>query len=196
MILENCEALEVLDIQYLTIDLEDAIGGPWACLRMRKLLLDIDTKILRKPSYLRFPPSRRSVKEKQLFDRLEILYRQIGELTSLRYLHLGNLMRDFRKRSIGNYIQPFPGLLRLSEKEKEIVPGCLELWRGLTRLKEIHGSVAPETPDHKLPVDAAEVDWILRHWPEFAQASFFPDVADEESSPETIFALLTCCALL
>ncbi|KAF9136612.1 hypothetical protein BGX30_011036 [Mortierella sp. GBA39] len=174
MILEYCEALEVLNIRDSTMDLEDAIAGPWACLRMKELQLDIDTMIPRKPSYLRPPPSRRSAKEKQLFDRLEILYRQIGKLTNLRYLHLGNPTRDYNKRLTGKYIQPFPGLLRLGDKEKGVVPGYLELLSGLTRLKEIHGSVAPETPYHKMEVDAKEVDWILEHWPEFAEASFFP----------------------
>ncbi|KAF9540720.1 hypothetical protein EC957_003868 [Mortierella hygrophila] len=174
MILEYCEALEVLNLRDSTMDLEDAIAGPWACLRMRELQLDIDTMILRKPSYLRPPPSRRSAKEKQLFGCLEILYRQIGKLTNLRYLHLGNPTRNYNKRLTGKYIQPFPGLLRLSDKEKGIVPGYLELLSGLTRLKEIHGSVAPETLYHKMEVDAKEVDWILEHWPEFAEASFFP----------------------
>lgn len=174
MILEHCEALEVLDVRDSTMDLEDAIGCPWACSRLRELHLDIDTKITRKPSYLRPPPSRRSPKEKQLFGRLEILYRQIGKLTNLQYLHLGDSTRDYKKRSLKKYIQPFPGLLRLSDKEKGIVPGYLELLSGLTRLKEIRGSVAPETPDHKLAADAAEVDWILEHWPEVAMSSFFP----------------------
>lgn len=54
------------------------------------------------------------------------------------------------------------------------MPGYLELLSGLTRLKEIHGSVAPETPNRMMEVDAKEVDWILEHWPEFAEASFFP----------------------
>lgn len=174
MILECCEALETLSVRDSKMDLEDAIARPWACSRMRELQLDIDTKIPRKPSYLRPPPSRRSAKEKQLFDRLEILYRQIGKLTNLRYLHLGNPTHDYNKWSTGKYIQPFPGLLRLGDKEKGIVPGYLELLSGLTRLKEIHGSVAPETSDHMMKEDSKEVDWILEHWPEFVEASFFP----------------------
>ncbi|KAG9064889.1 hypothetical protein KI688_003151 [Linnemannia hyalina] len=183
MILEYCEALEVLNVRDSTMGLEDAIAGPWACLRLRELQLDIDTMIPRKPSYLRPPPSRRSAKEKQLFDRLEILYRQIGKLTNLRYLHLGNPTRNYNKRSTEKYIQPFPGLLRLSDKEKRTVPGYLELLSGLTRLKEIHGSVAPETPYHKMEVDAKEVNWILEHWPEFAEASFFPTWRSKNRHP-------------
>ncbi|KAK3837989.1 MAG: hypothetical protein JOS17DRAFT_732378 [Linnemannia elongata] len=174
MILKYGEALEVLDVRDSTMDLEDAIGCPWACSRLRELHLDIDTKIPRQPSYLRPPPSRRFPKEKQFFGRLEILYRQIGKLMNLRYLHLSDLNRESKNRWTKKYIQPFPGLLRLSDKEKGIVPGYLELLSGLTRLKEIRGSVAPETPDHKLAADAAEVDWILEHWPELALSDFFP----------------------
>ncbi|KAF9333382.1 hypothetical protein BGZ91_011277 [Linnemannia elongata] len=137
-------------------------------------LLDIDTMVPRKPLYRSPPPSRRSAQEQRLFDRLEIFYRQIGKLTNLRYLHLGNPTRDSKKRSTEKRIQPFPGLLRLGDKEEATVPGYLELLSGLTRLKEIHGSVAPETPNRMMEVDAKEVDWILEHWPEFAEASFFP----------------------
>ncbi|OAQ22404.1 hypothetical protein K457DRAFT_131308 [Linnemannia elongata AG-77] len=174
IILECCEALEALSVQDSTVDLEDAIAGPWACSRISVLKLDIETMVPRKPLYRSPPPSRRSAQEQRLFDRLEIFYRQIGKLTNLRYLHLGNPTRDSKKRSTEKRIQPFPGLLRLGDKEEATVPGYLELLSGLTRLKEIHGSVAPETPNRMMEVDAKEVDWILEHWPEFAEASFFP----------------------
>ncbi|KAF9123474.1 hypothetical protein BG015_005313, partial [Linnemannia schmuckeri] len=173
MILQHCEALEVLNTRYSPMDLEDAIAAAWASSRITDLSIDINTGINRKPFYLHPPPSHRSTNEKKLFDRLEILYRQIGKQTSLRSLHLTALHDSTRKTE--KYIQPFPGLLRLSDKtENGIVPGYLELLSGLKRLKEIQGSVAPETADHKLAEDAAEVDWILKHWPEFRIGDFFP----------------------
>ncbi|KAF8924876.1 hypothetical protein BGZ47_003630 [Haplosporangium gracile] len=176
MILQHCGALEVLNILYSPMQLEDAIAVPWASSRIMELSIDINTGIRRESFYLRPPPVHRSANEEQLFDRLEILYRQIGKQTSLRSLQLGAFHDgDLKARTTGKYIQPFPGLLRLSDKtENGIVPGYLELLSGLKRLQEIQGSVAPETADHKLAEDAAEVDWILNHWPEFRIGAFFP----------------------
>lgn len=175
MILEHCEALEILDVRCSVLDLEDAIAAPWASSRMMELSLDINTGVKRKPFYLRPPPSRRSPKEKQLFDRLENLYRQIGKQTNLRTLHLGQLNKhDIRKLNAGKYIQPFSGMLRLSDKKEGVVPGYLELLGGLKKLWKISGSVGPETENYKVAADSAEAKWIIDNWPAFILSDFFP----------------------
>ncbi|KAG0293615.1 hypothetical protein BGZ96_002569 [Linnemannia gamsii] len=175
MILEHCEALEILDVRRSMLDLEDAIAAPWASSRMMELSLDINTGVKRKVFYLRPSPSRRSPKEKQLFGRLESLYRQIGKQTNLRTLCLGQRNeRDCKKMEAGKYIQPFAGMLRLSDKKDGVVSGYLELLVGLKQLWRISGSVGPETKNYKVAVDSAEAKWMIEHWPAFVCADFFP----------------------
>lgn len=36
---------------------------------------------------------------------------------------------------------------------------------GLSKLRKVSGTIGPETEDGKLAANAAEVEWILEHWP-------------------------------
>lgn len=162
--LESCTSLEDSSVIQSTMDLGDAVASPWASSSLTLLDLDIDTRMGRKPYYLRPSPSRWSGKEKRIFGQLEILYRQIGKQKNLWRLQLGKGYRHWGNRKVPEDVQQFPGMLRLGDKDG-IVPGYLDMLAGLSKLVEVGGDISPETRDGKLAEDAAEVDWILEHWP-------------------------------
>ncbi|KAG0293613.1 hypothetical protein BGZ96_002567 [Linnemannia gamsii] len=172
-VLESCASLEVLSVIQSTLDLGDSVASPWASSSLTLLELDIDTRLGSKPYYFRPPPSRRSGKEKRIFGQLEILYRQIGKQKNLRVLQLGKGYQGRGDRKIPEDVQPYPGMLRLSDRNG-IVPGYLDMLAELSKLEKIGGDIGPETKDRKLAANAAEVDWILEHWPRLYWVKFLP----------------------
>ncbi|KAF9118536.1 hypothetical protein BGW39_001064 [Mortierella sp. 14UC] len=191
-ILNECVVLEDLNVDLSHIDLGDAVAAsPWASSRIRSLKLNIRIEQLPdhpglprqskyRPFYIRKPPVLLPGEERT-FERLEVLYRQIGKQKELRLLQLSTREYDASGCIVGLFdgVQPFPGMLRLKDKKKNKdmemeLPGYLELLAGLSKLEFVGSAVVPETDGFKLAEDAEEVDWILEHWPRLRTAGFIP----------------------
>ncbi|OAQ32045.1 hypothetical protein K457DRAFT_16922 [Linnemannia elongata AG-77] len=160
--------------------LKDAIAAPWACTRIKHLNLLVRINELRtepelgRPAYFhREAPVKLSPIETRYFEPLEHFYRQIGRLTELRHLDLRMDMMGpdgERQNNIPTYMEvSFPGLLNIGMGR----PGYLELLGGLSKLKELRGSVFLDTYETELRVGAVEVFWMREHWPLLESADFF-----------------------
>lgn len=111
--------------------------------------------------------------ETRYFEPLEHFYRQIGKLTELRHLDLrmdkmgpnGERQSDIPTCSEVS----FPGLLNIGMGR----PGYLELLGGLSKLKQLCGSVFATTYETELRVGAVEAFWMREHWPLLERADFF-----------------------
>jgi hypothetical protein len=119
------------------------------------------------PYHKRPSPLTLSAEEDQQLKSLETLYRQIGALTSMRWLNLraeffdpeGHypLTRDYKRIS-------FPGLLSLG-CERTDQPGFLHLLAGMTRIERLLGSVSVTSEENKVTVGAREIEWMEQYWP-------------------------------
>ncbi|KAH7055120.1 hypothetical protein BKA57DRAFT_501655 [Linnemannia elongata] len=190
-IVVECGALERLTVQrsmneeqrHRCLKLEDAIEFPWACNRIKSLLLTIaipDTPLnlpadLVVPYYRRRLPITLSAKETQQFRDLESFYRQLGALTELERLDLRALFFDPSgdREVSGNFmVNTFPGMFSLGKKEIRR-PGYLQLLGGLTKLKELYGSICLAMEETEATVGMDEVVWMDKHWPALERAGFF-----------------------
>ncbi|KAF9340906.1 hypothetical protein BGZ91_011911 [Linnemannia elongata] len=63
--------------------------------------------------------------------------------------------------------------------------GYLRLLGGLTKLKELRGSVSATTEETKYQMTWGEVRWMAGHWPNLEFAEFFE--ADEEPRKEFLW---------
>ncbi|KAF9098249.1 hypothetical protein BGX23_006665 [Mortierella sp. AD031] len=100
IVFKQCCNLTILhlgasDGQGLYVDLDDVLEVPWSFTKLKNLSLALsgcelpsDPTPESLPYYSRPRPILLSEAEKQQFARLEKLYKQIGKLTELKYLHL------------------------------------------------------------------------------------------------------------
>jgi hypothetical protein len=188
MVLTQCRGLEIFETRWagqrgdLCIDLGDAIEFPWACTRMRTLRLTVavpDEPLYRhigeEPYYMRPPPTTLSAAEQEQFDQLEVLYRQIGELVEIQTLELSAVFYDPNDRrpfSFRTGANTFPGMLSTGN-HRSGRPGYLHHLGGLTKLRELAGSVSAETGETKVTMGLIEAHWMNEHWPVLQCARFF-----------------------
>ncbi|KAF9911802.1 hypothetical protein EC991_002104 [Linnemannia zychae] len=122
------------------------------------------------------PPTTPSAEENEIFSQLELFYRQIGKQKNLEHLdlYLGRHI-DPETGKVQEGARALPGMLTLQDNAGGR-PGYMDLLYGLSKLRMIGGDIAAETKDDKIPEDAPEVDWILKHWPSlyFPSTKFFP----------------------
>ncbi|KAG9064869.1 hypothetical protein KI688_003130 [Linnemannia hyalina] len=145
-LLVECPTIEALDIVLLgdrhefIIDLEGAIKFLWVCTRLRRLRLTVG--IPDEPLYLhtsvehyysRSPPATLSATEKEQFDQLERLFRQLEKLTDLEHLNLKVFFYD--------RLSTFPGLLSIGKPQIE-TPWLPPSPAGQEEFKELFGSVS------------------------------------------------------
>lgn len=185
-ILSECINLEILHIifnrnagHYIT--LTNAVEAtPWRCTKLRELMLSISgcevpvaSRLL--PYYCRPAPVVLTAAETQQFARLEILYKQIGKLTSLQTLGLKMITLD-RLGRVGAEVlddpMSFPAMLSVGDPF-EGRPGYLCHLIGLNKLEILEGSVRVDTVETKLTVDWPEATWMNEHWPLLRRAEFF-----------------------
>lgn len=160
--------------------LADAIAVPWACTMIKHLSLlvrinelRVEPELRRPAYYRREAPVDLSPIETRYFEPLEHFYRQIGRLKELTHLDLRMDMMGpdgERQREIPTCAEvSFPGLLNIGMGR----PGYLELLGGLSKLKQLCGSVLADTNETKLRVGAVEAFWMREHWPLLERAEFF-----------------------
>ncbi|KAG0214681.1 hypothetical protein BGX33_001939 [Mortierella sp. NVP41] len=185
-----CEALEEFRVQWyddtckddlaeMYILLWDAVREPWVCTRLRHLKVPFEIALLDDgPDYVPYYNSMSVVslsdREQEQFGLLKQLYRQIGSLTKLSYLDLRTLVFDDHGLST---LTPchrcsFPALLSLGDGEWGR-PGYLALLGGLTKLRELRGSVYADRDETVVTMGWSEARWIAAHWPRLEVTEFF-----------------------
>ncbi|KAG0293212.1 hypothetical protein BGZ96_003153 [Linnemannia gamsii] len=160
--------------------LADAIAAPWACTKIKHLNLLVRINELctghelAPPAYFRREtPVELLPAEVHYFEPLEQLYRQIGRLVELQHLDLRLDMMgpngEMHEDTPACTEVSFPGLMNIGMGR----PGYLELLGGLSKLRQLRGSVLADTYETKLRVGAMEVFWMRDHWPELEWGDFF-----------------------
>lgn len=188
IVLVECRGLQIFETRWagsrsdLCIDLEDAIKFPWACTRVRTLRLTVavpDDPLYRhtgeEPYYMRPPPTALSAAEEDQFGQLEAFYRQIGELVEIQSLDLSVTFYDpqgVRPLNFNTRTNTFPGMLSTGN-HRSGRPGYLHHLGGLTKLRELAGSVSAETGETKVTMGLIEAWWMNEHWPVLQSARFF-----------------------
>lgn len=184
IILSECKALEDLCVhgsEGSCLRLADAVSADWISTKFRRLSLTIgftDLQTLypdQKPYYQRDSPLKLFAEEIQQFELLERFYEQVGKLKQLEFL-------DLRVQHFHAHGHPlnkpyatvsFPGFLNLPEKRTGR-PGYLQLLEGLTKLKELRGSVSADTDETKRTMGWREVVFIDETFSDLRVAEFYP----------------------
>ncbi|KAG0279725.1 hypothetical protein BGZ95_000388 [Linnemannia exigua] len=187
IILNECKALEDLSVHgsYAScLRLADAVSMDWASAKVIRLSLTIgftDLQTLyqeQEPYYRRRQPLNLFAEETRQFELLERFYRQIGVLVQLQFLDLR--VKYFHAH--GNPINKpysaatFPGLFSVGDKRTDR-PGYLQLLAGLTKLKELRGSVSANTDEAKVTMGWKEVVFMDEVFSNLRVAEFFSEGA-------------------
>ncbi|KAG0311700.1 hypothetical protein BGZ97_011685 [Linnemannia gamsii] len=187
VILVECPNLVVLQVTWADhyrgppLHLEDAISAPWGSNKFRRLSLTIGIPVIlstdarERPYYLRKGPLVLTEAEAGRFARLEKFYKQIGSLRDLEHLDLRADMVDALGESFDDTSYEhlsFPGLLSLGNKRTGRI-GYLDLLSGLTKLKELRGSVYARADETAKTMSLREVVWFDHFWPQLELAEFF-----------------------
>ncbi|KAG0375103.1 hypothetical protein BGX24_009538 [Mortierella sp. AD032] len=189
VLLTECEALEILEAPWLgecdllCIHLDDAIEYDWVCTKMRKLTITVgipDSPLFRRRdnmgAYYSRPPSFAfSSEEKEQLSSLEQLYEQIGRLRDLELLSVKAFFYDVNKLwpTASDYkVNAFPGLMSMGDRRRGR-PGYLRHLKGLSKLKQLTGSVYADTRETRTTMGWMEATWINEYWPELQKAEFF-----------------------
>ncbi|KAK5808479.1 hypothetical protein F5H01DRAFT_352171 [Linnemannia elongata] len=185
MILGECRALEDLYIhgsEGSCLRLADAVLVDWVVTKIIRLSLTVgftDLQTLypdQKPYYRRPAPLKLFAEETQQFELLERFYGKVGKLTQLEML-------DLRVQHFHAHGHPLnkpyatvslPGLLSMPEKRTGR-PGYLQLLAGLTKLRELRGSISADTEETKRTVGWREVVFIDNTFSDLRVAEFFSD---------------------
>lgn len=185
VILGECRALEDLCFhgsEGNCLRLADAVLVDWVTTKILRLSLTVgftDLQTLypgQKPYYRRPAPLKLFAEETQQFELLERFYGQVGKLTQLEML-------DLRVQHFHAHGHPlnkpyttvsFPGLLSMPEKRTGR-PGYLKSLTGLTKLKELRGSVSADTEETKRTVGWREVVFMDDTFSDLRVAEFFSD---------------------
>ncbi|KAF9135560.1 hypothetical protein BGW39_002308 [Mortierella sp. 14UC] len=187
VLLVECPNLEVFQVTWVdrlrgpTLHLEDAVANPWGSTKFRRLSLTIGIPVIHpnhaseRPYYMRKGPIVLTEAESERFALLEKLYRQIGSLVELEHVDLRvdfvNALGESFEDTTYEHLS-FPGLLSLGDKRTGRV-GYLDLLSGLTKLKELRGSVYACVDETKKTMSLREVVWLDHFWPQLEVAEFF-----------------------
>ncbi|KAK3837710.1 MAG: hypothetical protein JOS17DRAFT_837385 [Linnemannia elongata] len=189
VILAECPNLVVLQVTWSdhyrgpALHLEDAITVPWGSNKFRRLSLTIGIPVIHptdgseKPYYLRKGPVILTEAETERFAHLEKFYKQIGSLHELEHLDLRVDMVNALGESFNDTTYEhlsFPGLLSLGNTRTGRV-GYLDLLGGLTKLKELRGSVYARTVETEKTMSLREIVWVDQFWPQLEVAEFFSE---------------------
>ncbi|KAF9909757.1 hypothetical protein EC991_008080 [Linnemannia zychae] len=199
VIFDNCINLEILNMSIessgVFIDLQDAQGDPWRCIKLQELVVVIrgcelpegdadkgEEDIPNLPYYARPCPITLSAAETHHFSRLENLYKQLGRLTELTYLDITMIKLD-EDGEVDETAWPwgdmiltvppsFPAMMSLGSTW-EGRPGYLHHLAGLSKLELFTGSIRADTEENEATMEFKECVWIDQHWPRLARADFF-----------------------
>jgi hypothetical protein len=200
VLLTQCPMLEHLQVgieggkEYRSsiILLSDAIAIPWVCTKLQVLDLAIVAPEMpalgpdQEPCYARLVSQTYTNGEVELYAKYKKLYQQIGLLTSLTHLALRVIVVEVSRTYWGYYYydstKPFPAMLNLPSNDTYDRLGYLDLWRGLTQLKELRGSVNTNDKETRMTMGWEEARWMAKHWPELKVVAFARSV-DELREP-------------
>ncbi|KAG0272177.1 hypothetical protein BGZ95_012087 [Linnemannia exigua] len=134
--------------------------------------------------------------DSKVWEALGKFYTQIGALHQLEILHLKacvtyngtghSFNTDCYNVSLpGMLLMPTPSQTRTSppsamEKKRYPVPGFLNLLSGLTKLRELRGSVRMDLPGMVSTMRLDSYRWMGRHWPKLKVAEFLLPGYQEE----------------
>ncbi|KAF9924375.1 hypothetical protein FBU30_005645 [Linnemannia zychae] len=143
-LLQECESLRVFRITGAYIDLTDH-------------------RIYSR--YRQIPHANLSDEENDIFARLGKLYHQIGKQSNLESLHLEQTDAEGKVQTrFGGMTEPMPGMLRLNSSH-HYQPGFLDVFSGLSKLRELTGIGMAETQNGLISPDSEEFKWMNEHWP-------------------------------
>lgn len=179
-ILVECQGLEYLKIEEsvslteCALHLEDAALAQWGCTQMRYLELTVAfTPDGRDPKYFAADPTMVTWTEEDHYhwDLMNKLYTQIGSLSELVVLKLKaagaprppHTMR-IRKRGDNFKDTCLPGILSLEDPTTGKI-GFLSRLSGLTKLRELRGSLFWKNREVLARTGEREVEWFVNHLP-------------------------------
>lgn len=179
------------DIQFLqdiSLAITHAIAKPWVCLGLMHLEIPVMLDWL---AYT--PPSSassdwfhdwRHTQGGSNWETLRKFYHQIGRLHQMEILDLKACLVYLNSAPSGvtwshitlpgMLLMPFtpkPSLLPPS-RNQNITPGFLNLLSGLTKLRELRGSVRLDLPVMMSTMRLDSYRWMARHWPMLKKADF------------------------
>ncbi|KAG0284125.1 hypothetical protein BGZ96_011514 [Linnemannia gamsii] len=184
IILSECKALEEFCVhgsEGNCLRLADAVSADWVSTKVLRLSLTIgftDLQTLypdQKPYYKRDSPLKLFAEETQQFELLARFYEQVGKLKQLEFL-------DLRVQHFHAHGHPlnkpyatvsFPGFLNMPDKRTGR-PGYLQLLAGLTKLKELRGSVSADLDETKRTMGWREVVFMDENFSDLRVAEFYP----------------------
>ncbi|KAF8944252.1 hypothetical protein BGZ47_004485 [Haplosporangium gracile] len=137
-VLVSCPALEELNSSFVT--LEDAVENPWACTRMRHLSLAVS-----------IPPLPKGL-DQMLYYKKEAA----DEETTQPWAFVLDQLEGVRGIMAAYFNNTFSALLSLGDANGSGRPGYLECLAGLTKLRELRGSVRTNTEDTKVTMGWSE----------------------------------------
>ncbi|KAF9539629.1 hypothetical protein EC957_005184 [Mortierella hygrophila] len=206
-ILVSCQGLEHLKIEEnvssndCALHLEDATLAEWRCTRIRYLELTIAfTPDGRDPKYFAADPTMATWTEEDHhhWDLMDRLYTQIGALSKLVVLKLKaagvpRQAHTLRSRQRGDNFKEtcLPGLLSLEDPTSGKI-GFLSRLSGLTKLRELRGSLFWTNKEVLARTGEREVEWFVNHLPALRRMvllfhpGLFDAVQGEEELPWVI----------
>ncbi|KAK5809257.1 hypothetical protein F5H01DRAFT_323527 [Linnemannia elongata] len=159
----------------------NAIESEWVCKRIRELVMNVwITSSGRNPSYMEDPTKATWTEEnRRHWEDLGKFYSQIGSLSHLEILDLQAVGKADTSSAYNTprevFLSPtetcLPGLLALEDAEKGKI-GYLGKLVGLTRLRELRGSMVWTQKDNLAMIGEKEVDWFVNHLPSLEMATF------------------------
>ncbi|KAF8944214.1 hypothetical protein BGZ47_004520 [Haplosporangium gracile] len=181
-ILRGCPFLEKFEAAHIYncksfLTLEDATAQPWASTKLTSLGLVIELGDMDIPDV---DWHDLTLEQKTSLGQLDVFYRQIGALTSLKHLALQVLVNpenesdgsDHGKGALAHSKRCFPRLLKLGGGMEGKNRGWLDCLSGLNKLEHLHGSFNVAIGYDECMVGQAEAEWMAQHWPRLRSADF------------------------
>lgn len=178
-ILFNCAGLEVFKILDSPVQLEDLVEKRWASTKIRELLVTINTG----ETWIPIEPNNRNgfdQHQQEKVARLEVLFRQLGDLRELKVLDV----RPLSEARLGHYFGIdertnakfiLSGLLTVGEEgEGGGLWGGLQFLSGIKNLTTLRGVFAADTSTMPgLSMKEKDVAWIVENWSNLERIEYF-----------------------
>ncbi|KAF9541940.1 hypothetical protein EC957_002570 [Mortierella hygrophila] len=181
---------DIQRLQDISLAITHAIAKPWVCLRLSHLEIPVMldwfayTPIFLEDASSGWFHDWRHTQGDSNWETLRKFYHQIGRLHQLEILDLkaclvyptstasGVTWSDITLP--GMLLMPFtpkPSLFP-SPRNQNITPGFLDVLGGLTKLRELRGSVRVDLPVMRSAMRLDSYRWMGRHWPMLKVAEF------------------------
>ncbi|KAF9143977.1 hypothetical protein BGX30_014172 [Mortierella sp. GBA39] len=182
---------DIQRLQDISLAITHAIAKPWVCLHLSHLEIPV---MLDWFAYTPISPEKdvssgwfhdwRHTQGDSNWETLRKFYRQIGRLHQLEILDLkACLVYPISTASGATWSDiTLPGMLLMpftpkpsmfpSPRNQNITPGFLDLLSGLTKLRELRGSVRVDLPVMRLAMRLDSYRWMGKHWPMLKVAEF------------------------